>query len=558
MSDFATWRALVEKDLAGASFEKLVHRTPEDIAIEPLYTEWQTEMSIPGSAPYVRGTHRESEAIELCIRVDGDRTVAAEELDGGATALWIDVDNDGALEAAATAHADLVVDIVKRTPTQAIELLAHSVAESSMWISLDPITAAIQGMATPETLVAEISQIPTLAYNTREKLPNTRPLRVSTTSVHNAGADAADELALGLSTGVTYLRALVAGGLPVTDAARMLWLQLPVGRDTFGEICKLRAARVLWHKVLAASGAPNEPPPPIQAVASQRTQAQHDPWVNMLRVATEMFAAIIGGAQMVTPRPFDDQLTSVSALGRRVARNTVLILRDESHLGRVIDAAGGSYYVESRTDALAREAWRRFSAMEKDGGIATLFRSGALRARLDAAWRKRVSLIANRKEPVLGVSEFAHIGEKLPAPPIPLTPLPATSGLEEHRDAEMFEALRARIEAEPRDVMLLALGPPAEHRGRTGYSSGLFSTVGVRTRESTSLDRADVGVICGSDERYKNEAASTARALKSVGVKKVVLAGRPGALEAELRAAGVDTFVFVGCNVLATLEELLL
>ena len=338
----------------------------------------------------------------------------------------------------------------------------------------------------------------------------------------------------------------------------MLWLQLPVGRDTFGEICKLRAARVLWHKVLAASGAPNEPPPPIHAVASKRTQAQHDPWVNMLRVTTEMFAAIIGGAQMVTPRPFDDQLTSVSPLGRRVARNTVLVLRDESHLGRVVDAAGGSYYVESRTDALAREAWRRFSAIEKDGGIATLVRSGALRARLDAAWRKRVSHLAKRKEPVLGVSEFAHVGEKLPAAPIPTPPLPTSSALVEHRDAEIFEALRARIEAEPRDVMLLALGPPAEHRGRIGYSAGLFSTAGIRTRESTSPERADVAVICGSDERYMSEAANTARVLKSFGVKKVVLAGRPGVLESELRAAGVDAFVFVGCNALATLEELLL
>ena len=182
VSDFATWRALVEKDLAGASFEKLVHRTPEDIAIEPVYTEWQSELSLPGAPPYVRGAYGQSAAIGLCIRVDGDRTVATEEIDGGATALWLDVDNDGALEVAAAAHADLVVDIAKSIPTQAIELLAHSKAEAWIWISIDPITAAIQGVTPPETLVAEISHIPSLANNACEQLSNTRPLRVSTTS----------------------------------------------------------------------------------------------------------------------------------------------------------------------------------------------------------------------------------------------------------------------------------------------------------------------------------------------------------------------------------------
>lgn len=558
MSDLAAWRALVDKELSGASFDKLVYRTPEDIAIEPLYTERLAEPPIPGAAPYVRGANAQIAAIGLCIRVDGDRAVAAEELAGGATALWIDVGNDDALEAAAVAHADLVVDIAKSIPPQAIEWLAHRGVDARIWIGIDPITAVAQGVTLADKIVARLSQLPTLVCNARERLPNTRPLRVSTTTLHGAGADAADELALGLSAGVAYLRALVAGGLTITDAARTLWLQLPVGRDTFGELCKLRAARVLWHKVLAAAGAPNEPPPPIHAVASARTQAQRDPWVNMLRVTTEMFAAIIGGAQIVTPRPFDDQLAAASALGRRVARNTVLVLRDESHLGRVVDAAGGSFYIETRTDALAREAWKRFTAIEKDGGITALVGSGALRARLDAAWARRAAHLAKRKEPVLGVSEFAHVGEKMPpAAPTPAAPLPAAPALVEHRDAEIFEALRARIEAVPRDVMLLALGPPAEHRARIGYSAGLFGTVGIRTREATSPERADVAVICGSDERYTAEAAGAARALKSAGVDKVVLAGRPGALEAELRAAGVDAFVFVGCDALATLEELL-
>lgn len=558
MTDLTAWRELIEKDLAGASFDKLVQHTPEGIVIEPLYTVRPAEPPIPGEAPYVRGIYTQNSAVGLCIRLDGDYTVATEELHGGATALWIDAGNDSALKEAEAAHADLIVDTGKSTPQETIDWLANHSIDSRIWIGIDPITAVARGVAKSDSLVAQLNEIPSLCCNTRERLRNSRLLRVSTTTFHGASADAADELALGLSAGVAYLRTLVEGGLQITEAARMLWLQFPVGRDTFGEICKLRAARILWHKVLAASGAPEEPPPPIHAVASSRTQALRDPWVNMLRVTTEMFAAIIGGSQIVTPRPFDDQFVTVSALGRRVARNTVLILRDESHLGRVVDAAGGSFYIETRTEALAREAWKRFTVIEKEGGITALVLSGDLRARLDASWAKRATHLAKRKEPVVGVSEYANIGEKLPADPIAAQPLPAASAVVEHRDAEIFESLRSRIETVPHHVILLTLGPPAEHRARVGYSAGLFGIVGIRTYETTRPESADIAVICGSDDRYASEAAGAAVALKRVGVNKIVLAGRPGMLESELRSAGVDMFVYVGCDALATLKELLL
>ncbi|MFN0246478.1 MAG: methylmalonyl-CoA mutase family protein, partial [Kofleriaceae bacterium] len=244
--------------------------------------------------------------------------------------------------------------------------------------------------------------------------------------------------------------------------------------------------------------------------------------------------------------------------------NTALVLREESQLGRVLDAAGGSYYIEARTDALAREAWSRFQSLERDGGIVQLLRTGALRTRLEAAWAQRASAIAKRKEPVLGVSEFANLRETLPGTPRP------PAGV--HRDAEGFEALRARVESSNGAgvVSLFLLGPSTEHRARAGFAEGFFAVAGLRTIAHTVYDAAhagrdaaqvvgataDVTCICGSDERYATEAAITARALKAAGVKRVVLAGRPGALEADLRAAGVDTFIYMGCDLLATLEEL--
>lgn len=493
-ANLEAWRALVSKELAGAGFDKLVQKTPEGVAIEPLYTER------PAEAACVRGEVA-AEAWRLCVRVAPGADVAA-ELDGGAGAVWC-ADGD---------------------PSATAALIEAARARGAVVVT------------------------------------DGDPDVVSTLAFHDAGADAADELALGLSSLVAILRRC-GDAAELGRVAARLSARVAVGRDTFGELCKLRALRVCWHKVLAAAGVEGGRLAVIHAVCSSRTLSQRDPWVNMLRVTTQVFAAALGGAQLITPQAFDAGLAAQTPLGQRVARNTALVLREESQLGRVADAAGGSYYIETRTDALAREAWARFQAIERDGGVEELSRSGKLQARLEAAWAARAAAIAKRKEPVLGVSEFANLREQLPA-----APRAATGG---HRDSEAFEALRAKVEQAPRQVALVVLGPPAEHRARVGFSENLFAVAGVT---ATSIDAAeaitptaptapagpiDVACLCGSDERYAAEAADTARRLKAAGARRVVLAGRPGALEAELRAAGVDGFVFVGCDVLATLEDLL-
>lgn len=489
MADLAAWRALVDKELAGASFDKLIYKTPEGLALAPLYTERPPEAAgVRGAAP---ASGPAAVTWKLCARVEpgGD---AAAELEGGADAVWCAAGDAASIAAARARGAAVVVD------------------------------------GDPDV--------------------------ISTLRFHDLGADAADELALGLSSLVAALRRRAAAGEDLAQAAARLSARVAVGRDTFGELCKLRALRVCWHKVLAAAGlAPGALA--IHAVCSSRTMSQRDPWVNLLRVTTQVFAAALGGAQLVTPLPFDAELETRSPLGQRVARNTALVLREESQLGRVADAAGGSFYLETRTDELARAAWARFQELEGGGGVEALEQRGELAARLEKAWLARAAAIARRKEPVLGVSEFPNLGERLPAAPR------APHG--GHRDSEAFEALRARSEAAPRRVALVTLGPPAEHRGRVGFAEGFFAVAGltatVRAAGAASElgDAVDVACLCGSDERYASEAAEAARQLKAAGARQVVLAGRPGALEAELRAAGVGAFLFIGCDVLATLEDLL-
>jgi methylmalonyl-CoA mutase len=550
----AVWRAQVEKELAGAPFEKLVTQTPEGLAIQPLYTERVVDPPPPGVAPYVRGASAVAAPFEICMRADPE--ALDDDLAGGADALWLR-DGDRASLTAALGHGLGVVIDAEGTPK--IEHFKAVMHARRAWLGFDPIDEVWRGELAASALPRRLNELGSFASRLQQQREGgtlgapdhrVRAVRVSSLGYHRAGADAADELALVLATAAAYLRALVQEGLSVAHAAQAMWAQVAVGRDTFGELCKLRALRLVWWKLFAAAGV-SDAALELQAVCSARTQALRDPWVNMLRVTTEVFAAVLGGAQVVTPAAFDEAFGVASALGRRTARNTALVLREESHLGRVLDAGGGSYYLEARTDALAREAWSRFTGIEREGGIVA--RLPAIRERLEAAWQVRAGAIARRKEPILGVSEFANAGERLPAP------LPGSGGDGGHRDAEAFEALRARVEGS-RDVVLVTLGEPAGFRGRLGYAQGFFATAGLVTRELAWAPPPPppapnaIACLCGTDDRYALEAVAAASTLREVGYR-VVLAGRPGGLEKALKAAGV-TCIFMGCDVIATLEEL--
>jgi methylmalonyl-CoA mutase len=591
MADLTAWRALVEKELAGASFDKLVQKTPEGIALQPLYTERAIDPAPPGVAPFVRGASSTATPFRICVQVDPRETrrdgALADDLAGGADALWCLSTDREAVRAATARGAALVIESDWREAGDETEDTDEpdeiDGVAPEVWSSFDWIADIASGRLPIGALgdSSALSVLPPVVTDAIEREPDWRCLRVGGLPFHDAGADAADELALMLSSLVATLRTLDDAKIPLAPASRLAWAQIAVGRDTFGELCKLRALRLLWTQVWAAAGVRDVALASIHAVCSSRTLSVRDPWVNMLRGTTQVFAAALGGAQLITPLPFDAAFDTTSALGQRVARNTALVLREESQLGRVLDAAGGSYYIEARTDALAREAWSRFQAIERDGGIVQLLRTGALRTRLEAAWAQRASAIAKRKEPVLGVSEFANLNEKLPGTPRP------PAGV--HRDAEGFEALRARVESSVRGehdgagvdgagrveanaVSLLLLGAPAEHRGRQGFAESFFAVAGLRTiahadtmadaanagRDAAQIvgPTADVTCICGSDERYATDAVVAAQQLRAAGVKRIVLAGRPGALEADLRAAGVDAFIYMGCDVLATLEEL--
>jgi methylmalonyl-CoA mutase len=302
----------------------------------------------------------------------------------------------------------------------------------------------------------------------------------------------------------------------------------------------------------AAAGAQKQ-----HAVTSPVMMARRDPWVNMLRTTVAALAAGVGGADSVTVLPFDDALGLPNAFARRIARNTSTILIEESHLSRVIDPAGGSWYVERLTDELAHAGWEFFRTIEQAGGQAAALRDGTVRSRLAGTWAARSAKLARRKEPVTGVSEFPDLAEK----PVVREPAPeqASGGLPRVRIDDAFEALRARSDAHlaatgsrPR-IFLAALGPAAAHTARLTFASNLFQAGGIEPVTEGTFEESgarDV-CLCSSDTLYGEQAEAVAETLRAAGAEQVFLAGRPGSY------AGVDSYVFAGCDAVAVLSAAL-
>jgi methylmalonyl-CoA mutase len=577
----ADWRAQVDRELAGKPFEKaLAYDALDGVRVGPLYTDAPAEL--PSRSPPA-GLFR------ICMRHGGGSGPArvdevAADIEGGADALWLGLrEAPSLLERAGLGSLFFVFDVapgVAAPGVDAVDAIDAALRAlpreigARFALNLDPIGSHAKGPGAA-TLAEDLLALGHLARLVADRFPAATASMVSTLPYHDAGADAADEIAIALSTGVRYLERLLDAGLPLDSAATQIAVQVAAGRDTFLEICKLRALRTCWGKVLSAAGAGGSWPL-VHAVCSSRTLAVRDPWVNMLRATTQVFSAVLGGADLVTPNAFDQALGAPSAHGRRVARNTGLVLREESSLGKVADPAGGSYCFDTLTDALGREAWRRFRAMEAEGGITVALESGRLAARLEATWHKRLEDIAKRKVSILGVSEFANLDEKLPPPApspsferaapgagLPVHSLPVHSlpvhSLPVHRDAEAFESLRTRADATTPapEAWLVTLGTFAESRPRVGFASGFLAAGGIRTRETRDDAPGAIACLCGTDDRYAAEAVARARSLKAAGCEHVLLAGRPGALGPALREAGVDGFLYVGCDAVALLSELL-
>jgi methylmalonyl-CoA mutase len=582
------WLKLVEGVLKGAPFDKkLVHQTYDGIRIEPLYERAAGAPLVPGRAP--------ATPWQIMARVDHpdpqqSNTQALEDLANGATGLVLvcpgSVGSQGfginpSPEAVARildgVYLDAGVPIefqltreAKNLPEQIAALVKTrglDPAKCDLRIGYDPIGLMAAGASSP----APWQSIAPLFAEMTRRLADAGfrgPFAAADARViHNAGGSEAQELSYALAVAVAYLRALEAGGVALGAARKMIFFRLSADADQFLTMAKFRAMRKLWARVEEACGLVPAPVF-ISAETAWRMMTRRDPYVNMLRVTIAVFAAGLGGANAITALPFTSALGLPDAFARRIARNTQLILLEESNLAKVADPAAGSGGPEDLTDKLCRASWTMFQEIEAVGGAAAALEHGLIQNKVAKTRSERQSAIATRRDPITGTSEFPHIAE---APVNVLNAMPrlqaaGQSALPCIRLAEPFEALRdasdrvlEKTGARPK-VFLATLGTPADSIARTTFAKNFFEAGGIEAVEGSAdaaafrQSGAQLACLCSSDAVYAAQGAEAASALAAAGATHIYLAGRPGEIAETLQKAGVQTFIFAGCDALATLR----
>ena len=589
------WRRLVEGVLKGAAFDaRLVAKTYDGLAIEPLYGRKADARPIagrPGTAWWImqRVDHPDAAAAnaEALHDLENGAIGLALVFAGGIGAYGYGLAADkGTLARAFTGiHLDagiaLDLDAGACHPGKELAALVQrsgvAAAATNIRFGYDPIGTAAASGASP---LPWNEQAPAFATALRELTAQgfRGPFACADGRlIHNAGGSEAQELAYALAVAVQYLRALEAGGIALDAARAMIYFRLAADADQFLTMAKFRALRTLWARVEDACGlAPA--PSFIAAETAWRMMTRRDPYVNMLRATIAVVGAGLGGADAITVLPFTLALGLPDRFARRIARNTQLVLLEESNLAKVADPAAGAGGIEDLTDKLCRAAWAALQEIEAAGGAWAALQQGLIQNKVAAMRGAREAAVARRKDALTGTSDFPDLAEApvavlevAPVAPLPVAAAPRFEPLPRIRLAEPFETLRdasdrtlAQTGARPK-VFLANLGTPADFTARATFAKNFFEAGGIEAVENDGFESRDALVaafrassarlacLCSSDAVYAREAVATAQALRDAGAV-LLLAGRPGALEGALTQAGVRGFVFAGCDVLAALR----
>jgi len=574
--------------------------TYENVAIRALYTALDElpEPPLPGEWPYLRGADalrdvktgwRVAEAVPA-NRVAG---VTAEEVNAavlaglgeGVSALLIRVGESGVapgqlekvlegvylsmapviLDAGADyrAASDVLLDLVARVEPDQRAIL-------SIDLGADPLTAELSDRPAPP-----VGEVVGLAKRVAGD-QGVRAITVDGPALHNLGANATWELAGSIAAAVAYLRLLTEAGLPAAKALLQISFRVAADDDQFMMIAKIRALRRLWARVAEVVGEPDCGAAVVHAETSLPMMTQRDPWVNMLRSTLAAFGAGVGGADTVLVFPFDVAIKGgfpgmATSFARRMARNIQLLLLEESHVGRILDPAGGSWFVEDLTDQLAQQAWKSFQSIEQRGGF--IEARDYIADQIAEIAAQRADDVAHRRTAITGVNEYPNLTEPtLPQSDSAYSPLAAGKLV---RYAGQFEALRdrsdgylARTGSRPR-ALLLPLGPLAEHNIRTTFAANLLASGGIEAVNPGTVDAegvaaavADAGspavaVICGTDSRYGGEASAVVEAAHSAGISYVCLAGPQKAVAEADPEHRPDEFLTAKINAVEALSHLL-
>ena len=594
------WKDKVIADLKGADFDKkLVWRTNEGFNVQPMYRAenivgLKTTDSLPGEYPYVRGTKCDNEwLIRQDIFVENPQEANRKALDllnKGITSLGFQIGRDQITpESLASLLNGINAEKVELNFISCIKNASKIGEELSSYfkkqgIDLQKVKGSI-GFDPFKRILKHGRDFPKYAdmaeqvINSVSELPGYRVLMADAFMLNNAGSYITQELGFALAWGNEWLSVLTDKGLTVDKVANRIKFNFGISSNYFMEMAKFRAARMLWAQIVSAYKPNCDCASKIEmhAQTSQFNMTIYDAHVNLLRSQTETMSAALAGVNSITVTPFDITYKQPDEFSERIARNQQLLLKEESHFNKIVDPAGGSYYIETLTASIAEEAWKLFLEVEDAGGFYAALRSGFVQKTVNAAAESRRTAIARRKEILLGTNQYPNIHETALDKIVAETGhscgchhheecTPEMPALHTVRGASDFEALRLATEKSGKrpKVFMLTIGNLAMRLARSQFSGNFFGCAGYEIIDNLGFDtvqagveaaikaKADIVVLCSSDEEYATLAPEAYKLLEGKAI--FVVAGAPESME-DLKAQGITRFINVRSNVLETLKE---
>ncbi len=592
------WLDKIQVDLKGADFQKrLVWRTNEGFNVQPFYRkedlkDLKTPDALPGEFPFVRGNKKDSNVwyvrqnIEVTDAKEANKK-ALDILNKGIDSLGFRLKGNMVSKETVESLLDgIYCDCIEvnfatcpRHSLELAEILVAYFAEKGYdkekvvgSIEFDPMAK----MVMKGKDVTPILEIAPKLVEALKDYPNFRCIAVSSDALNNAGAYIAQELGYALAWGNEYLQQLTDAGVDVDLAAKSIKFNMGVSENYFMELAKFRAARLLWAQIVKQY----EPKCDcackmiVNATTSTYNQTLFDSYVNLLRSQTEAMSAALGSVHSMVVTPFDAPYEQATDFSERIARNQQLIIKEESHFDRIVDPGAGSYYIEHLTDALAQEAWKIFLKVEEEGGFLAAVKAGTVQDDINATNVKRHGDAAKRKEFLLGTNQFPNFTEKSEGKKA----VSACCCGKDHEDCEHpFKAIEStrlaadfedlRIHTEETKVptaFMLTIGNLAMRQARAQFSCNFLACAGYKVIDNLGFKtveegvdaaleaKADIVVICSSDDEYAEYAIPAFKYLD--GRAMFVVAGAPACME-DLKAAGIENYIHVKCNVLETLKE---
>jgi methylmalonyl-CoA mutase len=601
----AEWKQKIVEDLKGVDYEKkLVYRPIEGLNIQPFYTsedlkELEYLAPLPDTFPYARGTKKagndwfirqdiivsdlkraNEKALDILMKginslgflLDENEEYSKDDLDLllkniFAEIVEINFQCGGNALLVLQNHYEMLArynrDFQKIHGSVEFDPLGRMITEGNYFVSKD----------------ADLEQCVQM-MKISAHLPHFTIINVNGDNFHNAGSTVVEELAFSLLQGAEYLTLLTEKGLSINQIAPKFKFRFSTGSNYFLEIAKYRAARLLWANIVKAYGPSKEEVAKmkIHVTTSTWNNSMYDPYVNLLRTTTEAMSSIIAGIDSLTVNPFNGVYEKPSDFSERIARNQQLLLKEESYLDKVVDPSAGSYYIENLTDSVAREAWKLFLEADALGGFIEAVSQGFIQDRIAETARKRYLDLAGRKDILLGVNQYPNfmefkvekvspeVYEKHGGP----DDGKAFKTLQAFRGAQPFEEIRYRTDLYSKDhkrpaAFMFTYGNLTMRMARSQFSRNFFACAGFEVIDNIGFgsieegvktfieSKAEIAVICSSDDEYPVIAPEITRQLKDKAV--IVIAGYPKEHLDQLRAEGIEHFIHVRSNVLEELKK---